>query len=91
MEITRVKIHTATVKADFHACADTFDSCFRVVGLRLVVGPNGYELFMPTKKMPRGERLPVTYPLTDEMKNRIEAAVIAEYERVSGEKLSSHT
>jgi len=52
MEITSVNIQTATAKGDFRAYADiTFDNCFRVMGLRLFNTPNGYELFMPSKKM----------------------------------------
>ena len=86
MEITSVKIETAAAKDDFRAYAHiTFDNCFRVIGLRLFVGPNGYELFMPTKKMPRGEPLMLAYPIIDEMKSYIRAAVIAEYEKVTGE------
>jgi hypothetical protein len=46
---------------------------------------------MPTKKMPRGERLPLAYPVTDEMKNRIKAAVVAECERVTGKAVTNHT
>ena len=86
MEITSVQIQTAAAKDDFRAYAHiTFDNCFRVNGLRLFGRPNGYELFMPSKKVPRGERVVLAHPITEEVKNRIKAAVIAEYERVTGE------
>jgi stage V sporulation protein G len=91
MEITSVQIQTAAAKENLRAYADiTFDNCFRVVGLRLVVGPNGYELFMPSKKTPRGERVMSAYAITDQMKNRIKAAVIAEYERVTVAAVTNH-
>ena len=91
MEITSVKIETVAAKDDFRAYAHiTFDNCFRIVGLRLVVGPNGYELFMPSKKTPRGERVMSAYAITDQMKNRIKAAVIAEYERVTVAAVTNH-
>ena len=40
---------------------------------------------MPSKKLSSGQRLKLAEPKTDEIKNRIKAAVIAEYERVTGE------
>ena len=40
---------------------------------------------MPSKKLSSGQRLILAEPKTDEIKNRIKAAVIAEYERVTGE------
>jgi ribosomal protein L19E len=40
---------------------------------------------MPSKKLSSGQRVILAESKTDEMKDRIKAAVIAEYERVTGE------
>jgi stage V sporulation protein G len=91
MEITRVKIQTAAANGDFRGYAHiTFDNCIRVIGLRLFHTENGYELFMPSKKLSSGQRVILAEPKTDEMKNRIKAALIAEYERVTGEHNVQH-
>ena len=91
MEITNVRINPAIVKDNgFLAYVNvTFDNCFSVTGFRLFFSANGYELFVPAKKMRSGQRLILADSLTTEMKHRIETAVIAEYEKVSGETLSS--
>jgi DNA-binding cell septation regulator SpoVG len=66
MEITSVTIQTATANGDFRAYA-----CLRVIGLRLFHMQNGYELFMPSKKLSSGQRVILAESKTDEMKNRI--------------------
>ena len=91
MEITSVEIYPITKGDDLRAYANiTFDNCFRVTGVRLLLRPIGYVLIMPVRKKQDGKIEQTFHPLTPEMHDRIDAAVIAEYERVTGEKNVSH-
>lgn len=86
MDVTGVKIYPTNSKGETRAYADiTFDNCFCVRDFRLLRKPIGYVLFMPEIKQKDGSFREVAHSTTAETLKMIEAAVIAEYTRITGE------
>jgi stage V sporulation protein G len=86
MRITRVKIIPIDT-GQLVAFADiTIDNCFRVRDLKLYRQPMGYCIAMPEVKARDGKSKEAAYPINPKTRKVIEEAVIAEYERVSGER-----
>ncbi len=80
MEVTDVRIKRIENKNRLKAVATvTFDECFVVHELRLIEGKNGLFVAMPSKKNPRGEFRDVCHPITRELRQVIEEAIIEAY------------
>lgn len=86
MEITGVHIvRVADASAKLRAYASiTFDGCFVVRDLKVILGNDG-ALFvaMPSKKRKDGHFADIAHPLNAETRVRIEAAILAAYERAT--------
>lgn len=82
MKITEVKIYPVkkgdTLKA---FAAITFDEAFVVKGLKVIEGKKGLFVAMPsTEGRKKGEYFDSVYPITKELRESINDAVIEEYE-----------
>jgi hypothetical protein len=69
MEITSVQIQTPAAKDGSEPTSTSLLIIALVDWVTSLRCPNGNQLFKPSKKMPRGERLTLACSLTDEMKN----------------------
>jgi stage V sporulation protein G len=86
MRITRVKIVPMDT-GNIVAFADiTIDNCFRVRELKIFRQAMGYYIAMPEVKARDGKSKEAAYPINPKTRKMIEEAVIAEYERVSGQR-----
>jgi len=85
MDITEVRVKLMTdssrVKAFVTIC---FDECFVVHGLKVIDGDQGYFVAMPCIRDRTGKPRDTAHPITNEMRQRIETAVLDKYEEVLG-------
>lgn len=63
----------------------TFDDCFVVRGIKVIDGPAGLFVAMPSRRKADGTYQDVAHPINREMRERIESRVIAEYRALLGE------
>lgn len=81
MEITKVNLRLVENMNKVRAIASvTFDDEFVVNDIRLVEGDKGYFVAMPSRKLPDGNYKDVAHPIKTEMREKIQKAVLAEYE-----------
>lgn len=82
MEITEVRL-TLREEPKLKAFANiTFDDAFVVRGLKIIEGDKGLFVAMPSKKGKDGVYRDIAHPVTNEMRKKIENAVLAKYEKV---------
>ena len=58
-----------------------FDACFLVSDLKIIQGPTGLFLSMPSKRKKNGEFKDVAHPLNRETREMLEKRIFEEYER----------
>jgi stage V sporulation protein G len=82
MEITEVKVYPVSDNEKLKGYATIiFDSCFVVRDLKIIDGNSGLFVAMPSKKKKDGTYRDTAHPLNNETRDRIENAVLSEYER----------
>jgi stage V sporulation protein G len=80
VEITEVRI-TLKDEAKLKAFASiTFDDCFVLRGLKVISGSQGYFVSMPSRRTRLGTFQDIAHPITNEMRKRIEAAILDAFE-----------
>jgi stage V sporulation protein G len=88
VEITEVRI-TLRDEEKLKAFANvTFDDAFVVRGLKVINGNNGYFVSMPSRKRPDGTYQDIAHPINNEMRDKLERSVLAEYEKTLKEESS---
>jgi stage V sporulation protein G len=76
MKITEVRI-TLTNEEKLKAFANiTFDGSFVVRGLKVISGAQGYFVSMPSRRRKDGTFQDLAHPVTNEMRQQIETAVL---------------
>ena len=81
MEITEVRVfpvHEEKLKA---YVTITLDGCFVVRDLKVIQGNAGVFVAMPAKRRRDGTFKDIAHPLNQETRDRMERAILAEYER----------
>ncbi len=81
MEITEVRVfpvHEEKLKA---YVTITFDGCFVVRDLKVIQGASGLFVAMPAKRRKDGTFKDIAHPLNQETRDRLERAILAQYER----------
>jgi len=63
-----------------------FDNCLKVEEIRVIKGPTGLVVAMPSRKQSDGTDWDMAYPANDETRNMIEQAILTEYEKIVGER-----
>lgn len=64
----------------------TIDNEFVVHDIRVINGNNGMFVAMPSKRTPDGEFRDIAHPISSATREKIQAAVLAEYERAAVEE-----
>ncbi len=67
----------------------TFDDCFVVHNLRVVSGEKGVFVAMPSRQLPNSKFVDVAHPVTNEMRAKIQQAVLRQFEQTKPESLPS--
>jgi stage V sporulation protein G len=81
MEITDVKVFPVDEDKLRAYVTITLDNCFVVRDLKVINGTTGLFVAMPAKKRKDGTYKDIAHPLNSEMRDRMEKAVLAEYQR----------
>lgn len=87
MEITDVRLRKVNTEGRMRAIASiTIDDEFVVHDIRVIDGNNGMFVAMPSKRTPDGEFRDIAHPITSATREKIQDAVLAEYERTNDEE-----
>jgi stage V sporulation protein G len=81
MEITDVKVFPVDEDKLRAYVTITLDNCFVVRDLKVINGNTGLFVAMPAKKRKDGTYKDIAHPLNSEMRDRMERAVLNEYQR----------
>ena len=81
MQITEVKVFPVNEDRLKAYVSITIDNAFVVRDLKVIQGPSGLFVAMPSKKRKDGQFRDIAHPLNQETRAMIEDAVFAEYER----------
>ncbi len=82
MNITQVKVFPVNEEKLKAYVSIVIDGCFLVSDLKIIQGPNGLFISMPSKRKKNGEFKDVAHPLNRETRELLEKHVLGEYERV---------
>ena len=82
MNITQVKVFPVAEEKLKAYVSIVLDDCFLVSDLKVIQGPNGLFISMPSKRKKNGEFKDIAHPLNRETRERMEKRILEEYERV---------
>ena len=85
MEITQVKVFPVEEERLKAYVSIVLDDCFLVSDLKVIQGPNGVFVSMPSKRKKNGEFKDVAHPLNRETRERMERRILSEYEKARAE------
>lgn len=85
MEITQVKVFPVEEERLKAYVSIVFDDCFLISDLKVIQGPNGVFVSMPSKRKKNGEFKDIAHPLNRDTRERMERRILSEYERVRSE------
>jgi stage V sporulation protein G len=85
MEITQVKVFPVEEEKLKAYVSIVLDDCFLVSDLKVIQGPNGMFISMPSKRKKNGEFKDIAHPLNRETRERMEKRILQEYERTRTE------
>lgn len=91
MEITEVKVFPVREEKLKAFVSVVFDQCFMVNDIKIIQGRQGMFISMPSRKKKNGEFKDVAHPLNNETRQRIEAEILTEYERVLEERAAGQS
>lgn len=80
MEITEVKVFPVNEERLKAYVSITIDNCFVVRDLKIIQGPSGLFVAMPSKKRKDGQFRDIAHPLNQDTRATIEDAVFEAYE-----------
>lgn len=82
MQITDVRLRRVNSEGRMKAIASiTIDNEFVVHDIRVIDGNNGMFVAMPSKRTPDGEFRDIAHPISSSTREKIQNAVLIEYER----------
>lgn len=81
MEITEVRVFPVDEEKLKAYVTITLDHCFVVRDLKIIHGNTGLFVAMPAKRRKDGTFKDIAHPLNSETRERMERAILAEYER----------
>lgn len=88
MQITNVYLRKVDSDNRMRAVANvTFDDAFVVKDIKLIEGPDGLFIAMPSRKTPNGEFKDIAHPINPETRTKIQSAIIAAYETEESEEV----
>lgn len=81
LEVTDVRLRKVSTDGKMRAIASiTFDEEFVVHDVRVIDGNNGLFVAMPSKRTSDGEFRDIAHPINSNMREKIQVAVLKEYE-----------
>lgn len=90
MEITDVRVRKIAAEGKMKAIVSvTFDNEFVVHDIKVIEGQNGLFIAMPSRKTPDGEFKDIAHPINTQTREKIQQAILGEYEKVKNEETVS--
>ncbi len=90
MQITDVRIRKIAADGKMKAIVSvTFDNEFVVHDIKVIEGQNGLFIAMPSRKTPDGEFKDIAHPINTSTREKIQNAILSEYEKVKNEEPQS--
>jgi stage V sporulation protein G len=89
VEITQVKVFPVEEERLKAYVSIVLDDCFLVSDLKVIQGPNGVFVSMPSKRKKNGEFKDIAHPLNRETRERMEKKILSEYEKTRSESTAS--
>ena len=87
MEITDVRIRKIATEGKMKAIVSiTFDNEFVVHDIKVIEGQSGLFIAMPSRKTPDGEFKDIAHPINTQTREKIQTAILGEYEKVKNEE-----
>lgn len=81
MDITEVKVHPVEQDKLKAYVSIVLDHCFLVSDIKVIAGPSGLFVSMPSKRKKSGEFKDVAHPLNRETRQWMEERILGEYDR----------
>jgi stage V sporulation protein G len=81
MTITEVKVHPVDQDKLRAYVSIVLDDCFLVSDIKVISGPTGLFVSMPSKRKKTGEFKDIAHPLNRETRQWMEERILGEYER----------
>lgn len=81
MTITQVKVFPVAEEKLKAFVSIVIDDCFLVADLKVIQGPNGLFISMPSKRKKNGDFKDVAHPLNRETREWMEKRILEEYEK----------
>jgi stage V sporulation protein G len=85
MQVTQVRVFPINEDKLKAYVTLVLDDCFVIRDVKLIRGPTGYFVSMPSKKQKDGTYKDIAHPINPETRKMIEDSIIAEYEKVRTE------
>ncbi|MGG7164609.1 septation regulator SpoVG [Clostridium ihumii] len=87
MQITDVRVRKIATEGKMKAIVSiTLDNEFVIHDIKVIEGQNGYFIAMPSRKTPDGEFKDIAHPINTETREKIQSAILGEYEKVRNEE-----
>jgi len=84
MDITKVTLRSVAMNKVCALASIVIDDQFVVHDVRVVNGDKGLFVAMPSRRLPNGEFRDICHPINTESRDRIQAAVLAQFEADGG-------
>ena len=82
VEITDVKVRKISKEGKMKAIVSvTFDNEFVVHDIKVIEGPEGNFIAMPSRKTPEGEFRDTAHPINAEVRQKLQDAILEAYEK----------
>ena len=81
MDITEIKVHPVDQEKLKAYVSIVLDDCFLVSDIKVIAGPSGLFVSMPSKRKKTGEFKDVAHPLNRETRQWMEERILGEYDR----------
>jgi stage V sporulation protein G len=81
LDITQVKVFPVDQEKLRAYVSIVLDECFLISDLKIIQGPGGLFVSMPSKRRKTGEFKDIAHPLNRETRERMEKRILAEYEK----------
>ena len=86
MDITQVKVFPVSEEKLKAYVSIVLDDCFLVSDLKVIHGPNGLFISMPSKRKKNGEFKDIAHPLNRETRELMERRILEEYGKAVSEQ-----
>jgi stage V sporulation protein G len=84
MDVTNVSLRPVSMKKVCAIASIVLDDQFVIHDLRVVNGDKGLFVAMPSRKLPNGEFRDICHPINTSTREKIQAAVLAQFESEGG-------